>query len=106
MGRFRFIDDWDYGFTLGNTIHVNIQRLWEEEKNEDSFISRFSELYVHELLHVILGTIGRKNMMGEEKVIHLMLEEPWEPWMERRYLRDYVGKWAWLKSVIVGIMNY
>lgn len=83
--KLRIIRDEDYGFTLGNTIHINIERLWKENPAFLAFVREFSRTHTHELLHVLFKNIRPKRLIGEEQVVHLLCEEPWDKTTQNFY---------------------
>lgn len=81
----KILRDGDYGFSINGTIAINVERIWNEKKRFNTFTKEFASTYSHELLHLILGPIRRKRIIGEEKVIRRMLSEPWDQAIERSY---------------------
>lgn len=88
QNAFRILKDSDYGYSQGSTIHVNIQRIWGETGNLRDFVREFNATHTHELLHVMLTPIRPKKLVGEEKVIRRLLNEPWTPSLEEFYIKD------------------
>lgn len=81
----KVMKDSDYGFSVNDKIHINIQRIWEEKRSFDPFAREFASTYAHELLHIIFAPIKRKRVIGEEKVVRKMLNEPWDSSLENIY---------------------
>ncbi|HEY9705831.1 MAG TPA: hypothetical protein V6C58_25575 [Allocoleopsis sp.] len=54
-------------------VGVNIELLWKYTRNENKFLSLFSEYYTHEWLHLYLKNIG--TPFGEEVVIRKLLNQ-------------------------------
>lgn len=83
----KLINDHDYGFSVNQTIGINIQRIWLENQRFDAFVKEFASTYNHELLHLMLGSIRRKRIIGEEKVIRRLMNEPWDDSVEKMYAK-------------------
>lgn len=65
-----------YGYTINGEIGVNIQKLWNELKDEDKFIEEFSKTYTHEKLHVLIDEIlNDLRIRKEEYIIRSALNE-------------------------------
>ena len=84
---FKVLNDSDYGFTEGDEIFINIQRIWEENPVEDLFAFEFGRTHTHELLHLILEPVGSR-IVWEEKIIRNILKEPWDDALEVLYELD------------------
>lgn len=83
----KIIRDHDYGFSVNQTIGINVQRIWGEKRRFDSFAKEFASTYSHEVLHLLLGPIKRKRILGEEKVIRRLLNEQWDDSVEKMYAK-------------------
>ncbi len=89
--RLKLIKDSDYAFTEGTTIHVNIQRLWKEAYNFPQFVNLFSQTHTHEMLHLLMTHLKPKTLLGEEKAIRKVLNEPWDAELEQIYEKMYAA---------------
>ncbi len=78
--------DW-YGFLEDGAIHVNIQKIWEDEGCEDKFIKEFSLTYTHELLHELIEDVCFDlRCLYEEGMIRKILGEEWDEEIQSHYL--------------------
>ncbi len=80
----KIIHDQDYGFTENGIIGVNIERMWLEAQDEESFIHEFASTYAHEMLHIVLAGLGLPDIV-EEEIIRAMLGEQWDEEIEAMY---------------------
>jgi hypothetical protein len=86
-------DNYGYCDKEGN-LHINIQKIWEDNKNEDLFIEHYSKVYTHELLHDLLFDYYNKNhpiyLYGEDMIIYKLMSESWDKDTQIRYMMDTV----------------
>ena len=87
--KLKVLRDNDYAFTVGNIIHVNVQRLWKESNTFRKFAKMFATTHTHEVLHILMTQVRPKSLIGEEKSIRILLDEPWDAELEKIYEELY-----------------
>ena len=80
--------DPEYGFTQGDVICVNIQKIWEETQKVDDFTDIFGLTYTHDFLHLLIPKLANVALVWEEKIIRSLLDEKWNKELEQKYLAD------------------
>ncbi len=92
----RLLNGDEYGFTEGDTVHINIQKLWAASNGDFSgFTSGFALTFVHETLHILIdGEICKANpllevsLIAEEKIVRKLTNENWNKKLEKHYTED------------------
>jgi len=80
------IDNEDYAFLENGIIHINIEKLWNENPHVEWFVEEFLTSYTHEMLHLVLYEEDCQGpALGEEKVIRGILGEEWNDKLEWIY---------------------
>lgn len=90
MKHLKILKEENLGFVEKGAVGVNIELLWEQEKDEERFAQEFAKTMAHELFHIqIAGALGKKLLdvpvIAEEKVIRGILEEEWDEEIEAIY---------------------
>lgn len=65
------------GFTdVEDSLYVNIEKIWNDCGDEYNFIKRFSKVYTHELLHIMIkDIINEWKMYKEEEIVRILMKE-------------------------------
>ena len=85
------LNDTDYGCYDNGKVMINVQKIYEEEKDDTEFIEKFSTILLHEYLHMVLEENVREDyLVGEEKVIRKICGEPWNEKLEKQYEADMI----------------
>ena len=77
-------------------IGVNIELLWNQNKNEKKFIKEFCKVLRHELIHreilnILPKRSNNKYYYGEEMIVRKMLNEKFNK-EEKEYYKNEVNK--------------
>jgi len=83
------IKESDYGYYEEGKVAVNIEKIAKKMKNEEKFVKTFSQVMLHETLHMLLeDEVGDDFIVGEEKIIRKICGEPWSKKLEEQYEQD------------------
>ncbi len=67
---FQIINDKDYGFMSQDIeIGINVERIWNESRNENKFVREFSECYQHETIHMEIAKVLFDYFKKEEELL-------------------------------------
>lgn len=79
-------DEGLYGFVkFGEpTIHINLERIWWETREWESFVQLYSETVLHEHLHVLIDEIVSDWKYDKEEELIRAITGEEEPWAIKR----------------------